>query len=513
MTKPASLRRSLRTATHAGFLAKVAVAAVVGMAALQPASAASSPHANPALLQIANQSWWSALCSRVTTRRPRFCGAPAPAPTPSPAPSPSPAPVTQVALRWVPPANAQLSGTVEFRLTGQAFQNVEIFRNGGMIARAVVSADKTIATARIDTRQFPDGQLTLTAHAWNSPAGTAFTSEADAGPLTVSVQNSASQPPPGLLWHSGTDGLSRDFHNAFGAWRARPSSSTWINLLWLPWDWLTAPGLSSTSDGVSPNVKVWELYRDFPGVVVLSMSMAGNGNVDRATYENNMRECASGVYNGYWETFAANAAAAGRDGGNTVISIAQEFNGTWFKWNPKNVGLAVWQNCWRNVYGSIKRRSSIKVAWVISATTVTSKAGADWAVDNAWDAYPGDAYVDVIGVNRYDFKMFGPTTTEWRDHCWNNQDICYAARYAREHKKLLGVPEWGPDREKGYPDNAEFITMMHSFFRDNRDVLMFENTFNHILSGTPGWWHVYPQSAVNARASAQYRRLWSAPTQ
>jgi hypothetical protein len=414
---------------------------------------------------------------------------------------------TQVALSWNQPASgAQISGNATLHLIGQAFENVEIFRNGTMIARAVVAADKTSATATIDTTQFANGPLTLTAHAWNSPPGAAFTSDADAGALTLTVQNGTTQ--PAAFWFSGTDGLSRDFHNSFGAWRGRPSTSTWINLLWLPWDWLTGPGLWSTNNNSSPNVRVWDLYRDFPGIVVLSMSMAGNGNVDRAAYENNMRACAGGAYNGYWETFGANAAAAGRTGANTVVSIAQEFNGTWFKWNPKNVGLTVWLDCWRNVYTSIHKHSSVKVAWVFSATTVTSSAGADWAVNNVWEAYPGDQFVDVIGVNRYDFKMFGPSTTNWRDHCWNRQDICYAAQYAREHGKPLGIAEWGPDREKGYADNAEFISMMYGFFNDNRDVLLFETTFNTILGGTPGWWHIYPESSINAKASARYKQLW-----
>ncbi|MET0332818.1 MAG: glycosyl hydrolase [Rhizobacter sp.] len=444
---------------------------------------------------------------------------------PAPAPSPNPAPATPVRLAWAQPGAATLSGTVQLRLTGQAFRNVEIFRAGKMVARATVAGDSRSATASLDTRQFANGLVTLTAHAWNSPAGTSFTSEADAGALTFNINNTSSAPAPTpapspapapapapaptptAFWASGTDGLDRNFHNQFGAWRGRTSTSAWINLLWLKWDWLTAPGLNSTLNGSDP-VKVWPIYANFPGVAVLSMSMAGTDSVTQQQYDENMRACARGEYNGHWQTFASNATAGGRNGNNTVVSLAQEFNGTWFKWHPKNVGLDVWKSCWRNVYTAIKSTSTLKVAWVFSASTVTSKAGADWSVNNVWDAYPGDAYVDVIGVNRYDFKMFGPITTNWRDTCWNNQDICYAADYARKHGKRLGLPEWGSDRQKGYADNAEFVQMMWGFFNDNRDVLMFENTFNHIVGGTPGWWHFYPESSLNARAAARYRQLW-----
>lgn len=425
------------------------------------------------------------------------------------------APATQVVLNWAEPVSMQtVSNTLTVRLAGQAFRNVEIFHSGRMVARAAVSVDMTTATASIDTRQFPDGALALTAHAWNSLPGAAFTSDADAGTLNLVVANTAPAPAPSGLWNSGIDGLSRDHHNAFGAWRGRPSTSTWINLLWLPWDWLTAPGLSSTSNGQSANVRVWDLYRDFPGVVVLSMSMAGSGNVDRAVYENNMRDCANGAYNSHWATFGTHATAAGRNGNNTVVSLAQEFNGTWFKWHPKNVGLDVWKRCWRNVYNSIKSTSTVKVAWVFSATTVTSNAGADWAVNSVWDAWPADGtgrdYVDVIGVNRYDHPMHGYLVADWRARCANRQDICFAASEARRLGKPLGINEWGPDRDVGNPDNAEFITMMYNFFKDNRDVLMYETHFATILgTDLPGDWHLFPQSSINTKASTRYRQLWS----
>ena len=70
--------------------------------------------------------------------------------------------------------------------------------------------------------------------------------------------------------------------------------------------------------------------------------------------------------------------------------------------------------------------------------TVTTKGG-DWAVNNIWEAYPGDDAVDVIGVNRYDFPGLGPISMNWRDTCWNTQDICYAADFARRRGKPMAL--------------------------------------------------------------------------
>jgi len=264
---------------------------------------------------------------------------------------------------------------------------------------------------------------------------------------------------------------------------------------WLPWDWITDPGLASTRSGSTKDTLIWDYYKDFQGVVVLSMSMAGNSNVERGQYENNMRACAKGDYNGYWHTFADNATKRGRTDQNTVVSLAHEFNGTWFKWHPGNVGLDVWKSCWRNVYTAIKAKSSIRIVWVFSATTNSTKGG-DFSVATAWDAWPGDQYVDIIGVNHYDFRNLGTKeSTDWRDSCGHTQDICHAAKMAREKGKPVAVPEWSSDRNQyGYGDNPNIVNKMWNFFKDNRDILAFENMFNN---GGSGAWHVYPRDSSN----------------
>lgn len=130
----------------------------------------------------------------VTTTPPAATPAPAPAPAPVATPTSAPATATAVALRWTTPAGTVVSGTTVLQLAGQAFENVEVFSAGVRIATATVSANAT-ATASVDTSQFPNGALSLTAHAWNSPAGTAFTSDADAGALNLVVDNTPAAAP------------------------------------------------------------------------------------------------------------------------------------------------------------------------------------------------------------------------------------------------------------------------------------------------------------------------------
>jgi len=309
----------------------------------------------------------------------------------------------------------------------------------------------------------------------------------------------------GVTWPSGTDGLDPVFFGQFGEWRGLPSTSSWINLHWLKWEWLTAPGLAATLDGTS-SVRVWDMLQDWDGMAVLSMSMAGPDDMPQPEYDKAMQQCARGEFDDEWRTFASNATSSGRSGKNTVVSLAHEFNGTWFPWNPGTVGLETWTACWRNVYTAIKSASDLRVVWVMSASSITKKGG-DYAVDSAWDAYPGDAYVDIIGVNRYDFSMLGERTlTDWKKTCGNKQDLCDAADYARKHNKTIAVPEWSVERgEYGYGDNPTFIAFMYKFFSDNRDVLAFENNFNN---GGMGDWHLYPPAPDNEKSAARYKDLW-----
>jgi hypothetical protein len=313
------------------------------------------------------------------------------------------------------------------------------------------------------------------------------------------------------MWASGSDGATREWAQSFGDWRGRPTTSSWINLLYLPWDWLATPGLLAASpDTDDDRVKVWDVWRNFQGPLALSMSMAGPSEVSQEEYDESMRQCATGAFDAYWRAFARNAKAAGRNGDNTIVSLAQEFNGTWFPWNPKTVGMKVWKDCWKHVYTAIHSESDLQVTWVFSANANTELDG-DYAVANLWDAYPGDEYVDVLGLTRYDLSTLGDeTSTDWRNTCGNDQDICEAARFAREHGKELAVVEWSIERdEDGHGDNPNFVQMMFGFFADNRDVLLLENNFNHYGDDDDNPWNLYPRQADNAKSSDMYRELYT----
>jgi beta-glucanase (GH16 family) len=114
---------------------------------------------------------------------------------PAPTPSPTPAPQGIVSLAWNAPAEGlRVAGSVVLRLAGKGFKNVEVFIGGRMAMRCSITGAGTVATAILDTTKYPNGSLSLTAHAWDSLPGQPSVSDALAV-RTIIVANSITAVP------------------------------------------------------------------------------------------------------------------------------------------------------------------------------------------------------------------------------------------------------------------------------------------------------------------------------
>jgi hypothetical protein len=95
-----------------------------------------------------------------------------------------------------------------------------------------------------------------------------------------------------------------------------------------------------------------------------------------------------------------------------------EMNGNWFEWDGSHNGQdpGGYVKAWRRIHGIFREHKATNVAWVWSP---------NWnsAPDNSWNKfqryYPGDDYVDWVGVSGYDFynespaTLFGPVTSAY----------------------------------------------------------------------------------------------------
>ena len=129
--------------------------------------------------------------------------------------------------------------------------------------------------------------------------------------------------------------------------------------------------------------------------------------------------------------------------------------------------------------------------------------------------YPGDEFVDIVGVLYYDWWPAAPTEADWnrtivqRDRNGGPKGLATWLDFAQQRGKPLSLPEWGIGKHREFDpfDNPLFIEKMYQFFSNNSRDIAYETYFNgtrhRIFSVTEG------QRVVAPRSAATYRRLYS----
>ena len=219
--------------------------------------------------------------------------------------------------------------------------------------------------------------------------------------------------------------------------------------------------------------------------------------------------CAGGAFDPYFRAFARNMVGAGL--GELIVRPGWEANGDWFPWSIGD-DVTGYKNCFRHVVSLFRAMApGVKIEWSMD------KHG---RLRPATQAYPGDAFVDYVGVSYYD--RYPPSRTESE---WDKQIDNYFAggpygigawlAFARSHGKKLAVPEWGIsngyrsyqyNRVEISTDNPLFISKMFRFFSAHRADIAYETYFN-CDGENPRYYRIQPPG-LNPLAAKRYRRLW-----
>lgn len=367
------------------------------------------------------------------------------------------APDTTLSLRWSSPAaNTTLSGPkAELTLTGNSLVNVEVFQGSTRRATAVVAADGRSAVAVLDTTALADGPLTLTAHAWNSPQGTAFTQEADAGAITFIVSNAVA-PCVGLgctkpVWLSGTMGEQ----DAFGSFRGTPVGIVGIG-------YNNAPQLELRSV-ISLDPK-WTVAPQFQ-VLDTTYSLIDRNRGDT------WASAARGALDAVWRQGMQSVHASWGARKWLFIRPAHELNGQDL-WYVARGEEADFKATWIRFY-NIVQDELVKKGKPTFLTFCVNHEKWGNAVEVSDALYPGDAFVDVIGVDYYDNKRHldaasWEATAKSTTASGNPRGIYTWLAFAKRHGKPIAFPEWGLQSET-VPDNDNpyFIQRMNELFRAN----------------------------------------------
>lgn len=198
--------------------------------------------------------------------------------------------------------------------------------------------------------------------------------------------------------------------------------------------------------------------------VPLAFGRIGEGEAEARA---NLLETAGGRWDDDYRVIAQHVMSAGF--GNAVIRLGHEFDAKWPPWSARN-NSAEYVEAFRHVHDVLSAESSaFRFDWAS-----TRAAFDDWGPP----AYPGDAYVDIIGLD-----IYYRSPDEISDPIWNLQyeSTLIAHRdFAISKGKPVSYPEWG--RAKG--DTSRYVELMHEWFVSLPDMgpgrLLYQAYFNPV---------------------------------
>lgn len=215
---------------------------------------------------------------------------------------------------------------------------------------------------------------------------------------------------------------------------------------------------------------------------------------------------------------------------DVLLRPGWEFNGGWYAWAAKGRTEA-FAEYWRRIVRTMRAVPGAEGLRFVWNPTLGEQ---DFPAEAAW---PGDAYVDYVGLDVYD-ETWAPNTYPWpagadaaaiaarQRKVWaewtygSARGLKYWRDFAIAHGKPLAIPEWGvkqqntPGQEQhGGLDDPYFVEQMHAFIHDPANHVAFHCYFDvncdppaglHRLSPGPGG----PKDTLFPRSSARFRELF-----
>jgi hypothetical protein len=196
-------------------------------------------------------------------------------------------------------------------------------------------------------------------------------------------------------------------------------------------------------------------------------------------------------------------------------------NGGWYSWrasaDPHN-----WPLYWRQIVTTMRATTGAHFQFVFNPASGYLQLPAE-------QVYPGDKYVDVVGLDLYD-QCWAPGTypipqgettsaaNQRRATAWNSvllngdHGLAFWYHFAQQHHKPFAIPEWGVCKRSdghGGGDDAPFVRNMHQFITTHN--VLFDVYFD--VDAGDGDHQLSPDSngqptTVFPHAAATFRRLF-----
>jgi hypothetical protein len=215
----------------------------------------------------------------------------------------------------------------------------------------------------------------------------------------------------------------------------------------------------------------FDTLADFPGVLVISQGLVPEGG------ESQMAGCAAGEFDELWRGFGALMTERGR--ADSIVRLGWEFNVETMAWRGTDAPTYI--ACFRRAATAIRAANpQVLIDWTINAHR--TPAGLCGGVST--NCYPGDAYVDIIGIDNYDHFPWSPTRAAFDRTAARPEGLSWLFAFARQHGKPFSVGEWGvvPTADAGR-ENPTYVSWMHDWFAEHAPDLAYEAYFSDCGAG------------------------------
>ncbi|CAL78479.1 hypothetical protein; putative glycosidase, putative secreted protein [Bradyrhizobium sp. ORS 278] len=178
-----------------------------------------------------------------------------------------------------------------------------------------------------------------------------------------------------------------------------------------------------------------------------------------------LSDAAAGTYQDHYEQAARMLAQTRPRDVVIYVRMGEEFNGDWMPW-----AAAGHEQDFIRAY-----RNFVK-----AFRSVSGRFRFEWNVNvretrmNAADAYPGNDYVDVIGMDFYYNTKWNPTDPDkaWTEMVEGPYGLKWLEDFAAAHGKPTAYPEWGVNSDTAGP----YIARAAQWFADHH--VLYQSVWN-----------------------------------
>ncbi len=191
-----------------------------------------------------------------------------------------------------------------------------------------------------------------------------------------------------------------------------------------------------------------------------------------------LAEGASGAYNASYVTLAETLVAAGES--NAYLRLGWEFDGSWVPWYAGiPAAEASFAEYFRQIVTAMRSvpGANFKFIWNPEADAFTASGY------NVTLAYPGNSYVDIIGLDAYDQVWITAPTPS---NAWNEvilPELNAAHQFAVAQGKPLAITEWGSiirSDGKGLGDDPLYVNNFIAWMKSVGNNVTFETYFDFV---------------------------------